>query len=469
MTASLRDLSSRTLGAAVVIAAVAAVDDRTSLMRRSRRCHLTTLRFMIAERPDSGWVSVRAGKAELVVPADIEPPSGGWKVLVKELPTAWRRLALPELPGAGSGAEGTAEAGPGSAVRPQCPQQKGKPYIFYRQVNFVDTKPTGLRMSACLAAMDDCRTDLFSICDQTVQSFRKVTDPFVQVAIELRPAIRQLGRSATPDGLLYTHQDSKGVVLSWLRLEAQFGWPAFPLRNEEQTLFLVGKQQDSQQRVPLATARFAECLVDDSQQPASALSGAGWEQDAEKFFARVKSDHSTEELAERHLHKLYRESNKPFAPTQFKQVSWLMSHSFGDLWSLLYHAKTPELLWDVNMLAGGSFAALVKGEPDPQAMVVNLPKKMEVGTVYDVFCFLDEEAKKACYVLCPSGQASPSDCVLAVVAGYSWSALPADGRSLTSEDIQLVDSVPRRSLLAFASGSETPKASKVLDLSRLQR
>eukprot|EP00932_Pfiesteria_piscicida_P017895 SRR837773.4770.p1 GENE.SRR837773.4770~~SRR837773.4770.p1 ORF type:complete len:187 (-),score=9.85 SRR837773.4770:107-601(-) len=132
--------------------------------------------------------------------------------------------------------EGKAEAGPGSVVRPQCPQQKGNPYTFYRQVQFVDTKPTGLRMSACLAAMDDCRTDLFTICDQTVESFRKVTDPFVQVAIELRPEVRRLARRAgAEDGLLYTHRESKGDVLSWLRLEATFGWPMFPLRNEDRT------------------------------------------------------------------------------------------------------------------------------------------------------------------------------------------------------------------------------------------
>lgn len=398
---------------------------------------------------------------------DLEPPKGGWKVLEKELPSSWKRPALP-APTPGT-AGGTVEAGPGSVVQPQCAQNPGRPYMFYRKINFVDTKPTGLRMSSCLAAMDDCRTDLFSICDQTVESMRQVTDPFTQVYLELRPAIKKLGKEASSDGILYTHRDSKGAVLSWLRLEAQFGWPAFPFRTEEQNLYLVGKQREFDLNVPLATGRFMECFVDDSVTPPSALSGDQSEKDVDKFFARVKQDHSSDSLKETQFHKMYPESKKPFVPTKFKKVTWLMSHGFGDLWDLLYHAKTPELLWDLNKLAGGSFAELVKGEPDPQAMGVSLPKKMEVGTVYDAYCFLEESKKKAVYVLLPTGQTTIADHVLAVFANYDWKGTPEDGKTMTAEDTLVIKGAPIAQMLKFAEsdGKEVAKPGKSLDLSKL--
>ncbi|CAE8652857.1 unnamed protein product, partial [Polarella glacialis] len=92
-------------------------------------------------------------------------------------------------------------AGPGSVVGPEYPQGgPDEPFVYYHKVAFVDTKPTGLRMSACLSAMDECRTDAFATCDQTVEAMRHATDPFTQVAIELHPAIARLSPDESDDG-----------------------------------------------------------------------------------------------------------------------------------------------------------------------------------------------------------------------------------------------------------------------------
>jgi len=318
--------------------------------------------------------------------------------------------------------------------------------------------------------MDDCRTDLFTICDQTVESMQKVKDPFVEVAIELWPRIKRLSKESSSDGLLYTRSGSAGAVLSWLRVEAQFGWPNFPLRNEEQNIFLLGKSKATTQGAPIARARCVECFVDETTD--SALMGQQWEKDVEKFFARVKSDHSVPELDKRGLKSLYPTGSGPFAPTRFTPVTWLMSTSFGDLWSVLYHAKAPELLWDLNMLAGDSFAGLVEEEPDPQALAMSLPKAMEVGRLYDALCFLDAASKKAVYILLPKdaikGEGYKQECVLAVCANYNWEEAPQDGCSLRSEDIEVLSATARMALMDFAAGKD-PKAHKMLDLSGLTK
>lgn len=421
--------------------------------------------------PDSGWVSIRTRAGDLLVPSDWAAPKQGWTILSAELPSADQLAALqltdaPPQTGSGS----SAKAGPGSAVAPQSAQKPGDPFVFYRQITFLDTKTTGLRMSSCLAAMDDCRTDLFTICDQTVESMRNVTDPFVEVVIELRPEIRKLGQGSSSDGLLYTHPSSRGAVLSWLRAEAKFGWPNFPMRNEEQTLHLLGKSRGSTQSVPLARGRFTECLVDEVRH--EALSGAQWEQDVEQFFGKVKSDHSAQMLDTPQLRNLYPTGSGPFKPSQFKLVTWLMSSAYGDLWSVLYHAKAPELLWDLNRLAGGSFAQLVEQEPDPQALSMALPKKMEVGKMYDALCFLEEASKKAVYILLPSGviseQSYNKECVLAVCANYNWAEAPSDGCSLKSQDLEVLSVAARIALMDFAA-DKAPKAHRVLDLSGLKR
>mmetsp|Transcript_310 Transcript_310/g.1038 ORF Transcript_310/g.1038 Transcript_310/m.1038 type:complete len:474 (-) Transcript_310:90-1511(-) len=410
--------------------------------------------------PHSGWLSIKVKGAAQVVPADVKPPRSGWKILSRELPD-W----APPPPGAS--VLPIADAG-SSAVKPQSPQTPGEPYVFYHQICFNDTKPTGLRMSACLAAMDNCRTDLFTICDMSVESFKNVNDPFTQVMIELRPAIAKLGEGDSGDGLLYTTPDSSGPVLTWLRLEAQFGWPAFPLRTEEQTIYKVGKDINSAAREPIATARFVEAFTDSSADPPSALMGENWERDADKFFAKVKSDHSNEALNQRQIHKMYKSSGKPFTPTHYKEVSWLMSHAYADLWDVLYHARAPELLWDVNMLAGGEFAGLVAGEADPQALAMNLPKGMKVGTVYDTLCFLDSNTKKAMYVLLPQGSKKGPDCVLCISASYNWQTVPQDGATLTSEDLEACTAVSRNQLINFAAGNEA-KPTRLLDLSNLPK
>jgi len=154
-------------------------------------------------------------------------------------------------------------------------------------------------------------------------------------------------------------------------------------------------------------------------------------------------------------------------PNELKKVTWRMSYTYGDLWKVLYHARVPELLWDVNMLAGGAFAELVKTEPDPQAMAVNLPKGMAVGAVYDVYCFLEQDRKKACYMLVTEGGKLPSDCVLSVVAMYDWShTVPKDGKTLRSEDLELVGPSGRAHMINFALKGEA-KTTKFLDMAKL--
>eukprot|EP00747_Dinoflagellata_sp_TGD_P211659 gnl/TRDRNA2_/TRDRNA2_84876_c0_seq1.p1 gnl/TRDRNA2_/TRDRNA2_84876_c0~~gnl/TRDRNA2_/TRDRNA2_84876_c0_seq1.p1 ORF type:complete len:373 (-),score=75.97 gnl/TRDRNA2_/TRDRNA2_84876_c0_seq1:197-1315(-) len=359
---------------------------------------------------------------------------------------------------------------------PAYPQKKGDPYVYYHQIQYVETKTSGLRMSACLSAMDDARTELFAICDQSVSTMRQVDDPMTDIAIEICPALLELGRVKTKDGLLYSHPDSKGPVRQWLRIEARFGFPVFPLRSEEQTIFLVGKNKDAQQRISVAHGQFTQAFVDNNAQPPKALMGDEWEKDVNKFFAQVKEDHGTLQEVPRFLHKRYQSKGKVFTPTVFKKVTWLLSHSYGDAMDLLYHGKCPELMWDLNMLAGGPFQDLVtpdgskQAEPDPQAMAASLAKKMEVGTVYDAFCFQDERAKKCVYLLVPEGGTRPQEVVLALFANYNWQSAPDDGRTLTSEDVEVISAAGRNGLVQYgaaASGNKGPevKTTKVLDLS----
>lgn len=452
--------------------------------------------------PDSGWVSLRAGKTALLLKTDgVLPPPGGWKILSKPLesapapakakavapaapaaptpaaapaagypaPAASPPPAAPASPSAKEASDPIDENTGDSVVQSQNPQKAGQPYVFYHQIAFIETKETGLRMSAIFSAMDLCRTEMMCLCDQSMEAFRKVTNPFTQVIMELKPAIKTLSDEVAHDGLLYTNPKSRGPVLSWLRCEGTYGWPMFPFRTEEQQVFLVGKQKESSQRTPIASARFLQAFVDDTLTPAMPLSGDKWESFVDRFWAKVKKDHSSPHLNEFRLQKLYPSSDKPFVPTKYAQVSWLMSHVFGDLWAILYHGRTPELLWDLNMLAGGPFAALVDGEPDPQALVINLPKKMEVGKVYDALCYLDEASRKVVYVLLPKGARLNSECVLVVMALYNWNGAPENGQTLTAEDVELVlGGAPRGSLITFATGAEV-KATRLFDLSKLPK
>ncbi|CAJ1381327.1 unnamed protein product [Effrenium voratum] len=108
-------------------------------------------------------------------------------------------------------------------------------------------------------------------------------------------------------------------------------------------------------------------------------------------------------------------------------------------------------------------------ERSPQAIVVSLPQKMKVGSTYDCLCYLDEASKKAVYVLQPAGSANPSDCVLCVMALYNWSSLPADGATLSAEDVELPNSgAARGNLVKFALGGEV-KPLKLLDLSSVKK
>jgi len=351
---------------------------------------------------------------------------------------------------------------------PQEQQSPGGPYVFYHQINFNDSKPTGLRMSACLAAMDELRTDSFTLCDQSVDSVRKVINPLTQLALELRPDILRLSGKdkGNRTGLHHAHPKSQGAVLSWLRLEALFGWPPFPLRTEEQTIYLTGKQKYSRMRTPLCQGRFVEAFVDDSVEPSAALSGLQWENDIDQFFAKVKASFSSDKLNERAFQKFYREGGLPFAPTTYKKVTWTMSQIYTDLWGVLYHPKTPELLWDLNTLAGDEFAQLVEEEPDPQAISVALPREMKVGERYEAFCFLEANDKRAVYVLLPEGKTAAADCVLCVCARYDWVSAPQDGKTIRSGDVEVCNALSRSALANYGLGKE-PKPNKFLDLEKL--
>eukprot|EP00413_Alexandrium_margalefii_P044244 CAMPEP_0204604062 /NCGR_PEP_ID=MMETSP0661-20131031/57628_1 /ASSEMBLY_ACC=CAM_ASM_000606 /TAXON_ID=109239 /ORGANISM="Alexandrium margalefi, Strain AMGDE01CS-322" /LENGTH=493 /DNA_ID=CAMNT_0051615187 /DNA_START=62 /DNA_END=1543 /DNA_ORIENTATION=- len=428
--------------------------------------------------PDSGWVCVRQGPKDLLIEVDVKPPKQGWKVLTAELPTyiapppsvAEAKQPSIRSPGGfgnvqyGQKMQGLVDFSPIAPIVPQTHQTPGEPYAFYHQISFNDTKGTGIRMSACLAAMDECRTDLFSICDNTVTSFRKVSNPFTSLALEMKPVILNL---VDDDGLLYTHPRSTGPILSWLRLEAQFGWPMFPLRNEEQNIYFIGKDKSRPKQASLCTGRFQLAFTDDSEENKSALAGEEWEKQLDVFMRQVKSDHSSKDLDERQLYKYYLSAGKPFMPTLFKKVQWRMGFSFVDLWKLLFHAKTPEVLWEVNMEAGGDFAKLVEKEPDPQAMAVALPKPMEMGQLYDVYCFLEEGKNKALYLFQPEGSTSAADCVLGVVALYDWSSkCPPDGKTLRSEDLELITAPGRMHCIGYATGGEM-KTTRFLDFEKL--
>eukprot|EP00439_Symbiodinium_sp_Y106_P039383 s309_g4.t2 len=245
------------------------------------------------------------------------------------------RGATGELPGWRDEDE-MAGAGFGAAVGPEYMQVPGEPFAFYHKVMFPDTKPTGIRMSACLNAMEECRTDSFTICDQRVASMRKVTNPFILVALELHPSMAEFHPDNAEDGLLYAHPGSGGPIMTWLRLEATWGWPMFPLRSEEQTIYAVGKNPRASKRTPIATGRFIEALVD--EQTNAMLTPEKWQQDFDQFFDQLKQDHSNSRLNESRLPNLYMKSNKPFTPTLFKKVSWTMSCMFADLWAILFHA-----------------------------------------------------------------------------------------------------------------------------------
>mmetsp|Transcript_26170 Transcript_26170/g.55406 ORF Transcript_26170/g.55406 Transcript_26170/m.55406 type:complete len:477 (+) Transcript_26170:98-1528(+) len=408
--------------------------------------------------PDSGWVTIRRGTTDLLVQQDLQPPKGGWKVVGQPLPE-WtpppdKALGLGWCPSGNSNAP----------IEPASEQTQGEPYVYYKQIGFNESKPGGLRMSGCLATMDDARTECFVECDMSVSSFRNVTCPFTQVAIEMMPAVQKLGRAHQTDGLLYHSPKNKGAITSWVRSESLFGWPGCPIKSEETSMYLVGKQKESSKKERICTGRFIEAFVDDAT--GSALQGQAWESEFDRFYAKVKTHYSSGRLTERNLAKMYQPRGQPFTPGKFTRVKWLMSTAYGDLWGLLYHGRTPELLWDLNKAAGESFAKLVELDDDPQAITMQLPKKMQVGTLYEALIFLEEETQRAVYILRPDGSTSNSDTVLAVTALYDWAGTPQDGKSLRAEDSEVIAAGSRAQICAWAAGGPA-KATKTVDLSLL--
>merc|ERR1712176_1171492 len=114
------------------------------------------------------------------------------------------------------------------------------------------------------------------------------------------------------------------------------------------------------------------------------------------------------------------------------------------------------MLWEFNMKAGGVFAELVKEDPDPQAIAVTLPKKMTVAETYGASCFVDESTKKAVYMVYPAGETKASEVVLGIVANYSWENVPADGRTIFAEDMDLVSTKARNILMKWNYDTADP-------------
>jgi len=413
-----------------------ALDERLSTGALVRQLELKAERLsfqrLTGTGPDSGWVSTHLKGKELLVKTD--------------------KAASEELSGA--------SAGP---IMPLHEQRPGTPYVYYHAINFLDTKPSGMRMSACMGIMDEARTESHSLCDHSVGNIRNISDPHIELVIELCPAILQLSDKVYKDGMMYQHPESKGAIFSWVRSELTYGWPMWPFKNEMQQLYLVGKSKESSQRVPIATARFAKALFDADT---SGLASESMQSTVRKFFERLSKDHSSDEMSKGYpLKKLFGSTGQVFVPTIFKKVAWMMSYCFGDLWGRFYHGKAPELLWEVNMLAGGAFAALVKDEPDPQSISVGLHKQMDMGTSFDVLCFLDEKARKALYVLLLAGT---SDVYLSLCAHYQWEGVPADGRTICAEDLEVITQVQGKVCLKYATGQDF-KANKTLDLTQLPK
>jgi len=400
--------------------------------------------------PEYGWVSISLQGRDQLVRTEKMP----WDYVVTD-------LALQQLE--------TASSLQQTDKVPALMDVARGSYSYYHQVAFNETKPTGLRMSACLSAMDELRNELYDLADMSVSSFENVRDPIIEVAFEFRPAVKALSKDNADDGLLYTHPASKGAVLSWIRCEAKLGWPSGLLKTEEQTAFLVGKNKHGPpKRTPIANARFVQAFCNTSDNlDAEPLQGTDWEQDFNKFWAQPKAKYSSPSLNVSALSQVY-PTGQPFKPNVFAKVSWRMSHYFEDIWANLYHAKIAELLWDANMLAGGSWKTMMDADLEPQAIAARFAKSMFVDTMYDILCFLDSSAKKCVYILTTQGDGPPhhSQVVLAVCASYKWSGVPSDGRTLTAEDFLTVDTEGRKALLGYCSGSAADRSSAV-DISGL--
>merc|ERR1719401_283824 len=313
-------------------------------------------------------------------------------------------------------------------------------FSYYHQGHFDDSKPTGIRLSACLLAMDELRTEMYDLADMTVSSFEAVRDRIVEYAVELRPSIRSLDKELCgEDGLLYTIPEAKGVILSWLRVEAQLGWPAFPKKTEEQVVYLVGKNKFGPARsTPVGTARFTQDFCNASENPVP-LEGDQWEQDFNKFWQNPREKYTSGKLATEKLSQLYPSEGKAFAPRVRKTVTWRMTACFEDLWGSFNHIKVPELLWDVNMQAGRPFTELLKTDTEPQAFAVKIPGLLKLGCFYDIYCFLEEDKQKAVYLFFPKGETQPSSCLLAVCALYKWADVPVDGKTIAKEDLDMLE------------------------------
>lgn len=351
--------------------------------------------------------------------------------------------------------------GENSVMAPLSEQFPGTPVTHYEKLTMNDMKPKGLKMSSCFCIFDNTRSEMYTMCDQSVETMQQVKTPLVEIVLEMLPAVRQLGRDVSGAGLL--HSKSRGGIGSWVRCETWFGFPRWMMRVEDSTIYLVGKDKLSMNKVPICRGKFVECHVDEDF---NLLSGDRWEQDCDMFYDRTKNHHISRDLMHSQLHKYYESAQAPFTPTKCAKVTWMMSHAFSDLWEIIYHSKTPTLLWELNMLAGTEFQKLVQEDADPQAVSIQLPKKMTVGVTYEALCFLDERKKTSVYILIPKKSSmQASEVALAVFANYNWDAAPSDGQTIRSEDISILSAPGRLSLINFMNGEA--KSSKYVDFADL--
>lgn len=325
-------------------------------------------------------------------------------------------------------------------------------------------------MSSCFAFNDNARTDMYTSCNQSVDMMKNVKTPLVEYVLEMTPASRiYFSKNSSFGGSGLLHKKRSGGIGSWVQTELKIGFPTFQMRVEEPTIYVVGKDQtEPNMKVKICGGRCVEAHVD---QDFSLLTGNNAEESCNQFYQIVKENHCYDHLQYAQLAKYYEPSDAIFQPTRMAKVEWMMTHSYSDLWEIIYHGKTPELIWELNMAAGGAFEDLVSEDSDPQAVVINLPKKMSVGEKYGAACFVDERKKKAVYVLAPAHKFEVTEAVLVVCALYNWDGVPEDGKTTTKSDIDITASAAARGTLIdyCASNGLAYKESKFVDFSKMSK
>merc|ERR1711862_542161 len=184
----------------------------------------------------------------------------------------------------------------------------------------------------------------------------------------------------------------------------------------------------------------------------------GTDQDFKEFWRLPKTKYSSGKLGTDELSAQYLSSGQKFSPTAWQSVTWMMHHMYQDIWGCFNANKLTELIWDMTMKAP-SFKDFLKKENEPQAYAAKLQQGgPSLAQRYDVYCFLDQETQKAVYIFMDKGEKQASACVLAVCALWKWDRVPADGKTLSSEDFEAIDLAGVSALMKW---TELPKGSPV--------